>query len=252
MVTGLKSFQEWFQGYEQQYAIIGGTACDLLMSDEGLDFRATKDIDMVLIVEAVTPEFGKRFWDYIIQAGYEHQNKSTGLPQFYRFSHPRNSSYPFMIELFTRRIDALILPESATLTPLPIDDDISSLSAILLNNEYYEFLLHGRVQIDGITILDAGYLIPFKAKAWLDLRDRKSTGENIDGKNIRKHKNDIFRLSALLSQNSKINVTPEIYKDIQTFLQAMRQEVIDTKQLGLTRSKETILGVLQSTYLRLE
>ena len=227
-------------------------ACDLLMSDEGLDFRATKDIDMVLIVEAVTPEFGKRFWDYIIQAGYEHQNKSTGLPQFYRFSHPRNSSYPFMIELFTRRIDALILPESATLTPLPIDDDISSLSAILLNNEYYEFLLHGRVQIDGITILDAGYLIPFKAKAWLDLRDRKSTGENIDGKNIRKHKNDIFRLSALLSQNSKINVTPEIYKDIQTFLQAMRQEVIDTKQLGLTRSKETILGVLQSTYLRLE
>ena len=252
MVTGLKSFQEWFQGYEQQYAIIGGTACDLLMSDEGLDFRATKDIDMVIIVEAVTPEFGKRFWDYIIQAGYEHQNKSTGLPQFYRFSHPRNSSYPFMIELFTRRIDALILPESATLTPLPIDDDISSLSAILLNNEYYEFLLHGRVQIDGITILDAGYLIPFKAKAWLDLRDRKSTGENIDGKNIRKHKNDIFRLSALLSQNSKINVTPEIYKDIQTFLQAMRQEVIDTKQLGLTRSKETILGVLQSTYLRLE
>ena len=252
MVTGLKSFQEWFQGYEQQYAIIGGTACDLLMSDEGLDFRATKDIDMVLIVEAVTPEFGKRFWDYIIQAGYEHQNKSTGLPQFYRFSHPRNSSYPFMIELFTRRIDALILPESATLTPLPIDDDISSLSAILLNNEYYEFLLHGRVQIDGITILDAGYLIPFKAKAWLDLRDRKSTGENIDAKNIRKHKNDIFRLSALLSQNSKINVTPEIYKDIQTFLQAMRQEVIDTKQLGLTRSKETILGVLQSTYLRLE
>lgn len=61
MVIGFKSFQEWFQGYEQQYAIIGGTACDLLMSDEGLDFRATKDIDLVLIIEAVTPEFGKHF-----------------------------------------------------------------------------------------------------------------------------------------------------------------------------------------------
>ena len=79
MVTGLKSFQEWFKGYEQQYTIIGGTACDLLMSDEGLDFRATKDIDLVLIIEAVTPEFGKHFWEYIIQAGYEHQNKSTGV-----------------------------------------------------------------------------------------------------------------------------------------------------------------------------
>ena len=252
MVTGLKSFQEWFQGYEQQYAIIGGTACDLLMSDEGLDFRATKDIDMVLIVEAVTPEFGKRFWDYIIQAGYEHQNKSTGLPQFYRFSHPRNSSYPFMIELFTRRIDALILPESATLTPLPIDDDISSLSAILLNNEYYEFLLHGRVQIDGITILDAGYLIPFKAKAWLDLMNRKSVGENVDSKNIRKHKNDIFRLSVLLGQNSRINVASGIYMDIQMFLHSMQQEDINTKQLGLSRTKNDILEILSNTYFKSE
>lgn len=252
MVTGLKSFQEWFQGYEQQYTIIGGTACDLLMSDEGLDFRATKDIDLVLIIEAVTSEFGKHFWKYIIQAGYRHQNKSTGLPQFYRFSHPVSSKYPFMIELFTRRTDALILPESATLTPLPIDDNISSLSAILLNNEYYEFLLHGRIQIEGITILDAGYLIPFKAKAWLDLTNRKSTGENVDSKNIRKHKNDIFRLSVLLSPNIKINVASEIYKDIQTFLQAMRQESVDTKQLGLTRSKEAILETLQNTYLKLE
>ena len=41
-------------------------------------------------------------------------------------------------------------------------------------------------------------------------------------------------------------------KDIRTFLQAMRKEVVDTKQLGLTRSKETILEVLQSTYLSLE
>ena len=90
---------------------------------------------------------------------------------FYRFSHPKNPGYPFMIELFTRRMDALILPESAALTPLPIDDDISSLSAILLNKEYYEFLLHGRVQMEGITILDTGYLIPFKAKAWLDLTE---------------------------------------------------------------------------------
>ena len=142
-----------------------------------------------------------------------------------------------------------ILPESAILTPLPIDDDISSLSAILLNDEYYEFLLHGRVRIDGITILDAGYLIPFKAKAWIDLTDRKSAGENIDSKNIRKHKNDVFRLSALLGQNSRINVAMGIYKDIQTFLRAMQHESVDIKQLGLTRSKETILEMLQSTFI---
>ena len=48
MVTGIESFKEWFKGNEEQYAIIGGTACDILMSEEGLDFRATKDIDLVL------------------------------------------------------------------------------------------------------------------------------------------------------------------------------------------------------------
>ena len=60
-VREIESFREWFRGYEDQYAIIGGTACDLLMTDEGLDFRATKDIDLVLIVEAIDVSFGKRF-----------------------------------------------------------------------------------------------------------------------------------------------------------------------------------------------
>ena len=33
MVTGLKSFQKWFQGYEQQYTIIGGTAYSVAWSE---------------------------------------------------------------------------------------------------------------------------------------------------------------------------------------------------------------------------
>ena len=38
MVLGIERFREWFRGYEDHYAIIGGTACDLLMAEEGLDF----------------------------------------------------------------------------------------------------------------------------------------------------------------------------------------------------------------------
>ena len=38
-----------------------------------------------------------------------------------------------------------------------------------------------------------GYLIPFKAKAWMDLTDRRAAGEHVDSKNIKKHKNDVFR-----------------------------------------------------------
>ena len=40
------------------------------MTEEGLDFPATKDIDLVLIIEAVDGNFGKKFWEYVKQAGY--------------------------------------------------------------------------------------------------------------------------------------------------------------------------------------
>lgn len=249
MVVGLESFKKWFKDYEEQYVIIGGTACSLLMMDEGLDFRATKDLDMVLIIETITPEFGKCFWEYILNAEYEHKNKSTGLPQFYRFSHPRSREYPFMIELFTKHVKGIYLPDDAVLTPLPMDEDISSLSAILLDEDYYHLLSDGKIKIDDISILEAKYLILFKAKAWLDLTNRKRNGEHVDSKNIRKHKNDVFRLSMLLTPNEKVNMNIKIKQDMKNFLFAMQQEKIDTKQLGLNIAQEDILKFLSKIYI---
>ena len=39
MVNGFTKFKERFQGFENQYVIIGGTACDLIMENEELPFR---------------------------------------------------------------------------------------------------------------------------------------------------------------------------------------------------------------------
>jgi len=129
MVRGINSFRDWFRGYDQHYIIIGGTACDLLMGEAGEVFRATRDIDMVLIVEVLNADFCSRIWEYVKAAGYDQRLKSTGVPEYYRFFNPKSSEYPAMIELFSRRIDGITLPPDAALTPLPIDDDISSLSA---------------------------------------------------------------------------------------------------------------------------
>lgn len=129
MVRGLSGFKEWFVGYERNYAIIGGVACDMLMNAAGMDFRATRDIDMVLFIEAMNADFGARFWEYIKEGGYEHRRKSTDTPQFYRFTNPVSPNYPYMIELFSRRTERILLPAEAVLTPLPIEDDISSLSS---------------------------------------------------------------------------------------------------------------------------
>ena len=46
-VKGIEKFTEYFKKYEDCYTIIGGAACDILMSSAKLDFRATKDIDMI-------------------------------------------------------------------------------------------------------------------------------------------------------------------------------------------------------------
>lgn len=41
--------------------IIGGTACSIMLRHADMKPRATKDIDMILVVERMTPEFGRRF-----------------------------------------------------------------------------------------------------------------------------------------------------------------------------------------------
>ncbi len=249
MIRGFQSFKEWFMGYEQCYTIIGGTACDLLMSDYDMDFRTTKDIDLVLILEALTPEFGQRFWEYILKGGYEHKNKGTGENQFYRFSKPESIDYPAMIELFSRKTDKVLLPENAVLTPIPMEEEVSSLSAILLDEAYYNFLKRGPVVLNGVSILNTPYLIPFKMKAWLDLTERKAKGEAVDGKNIRKHKNDVFRMLGLLGIETTVDTSGKVREDISEFLNKMKYEDIDLKQLGVRGSKADALDKLRRCYL---
>ena len=111
MVHGLEKFRAYFEDLTSQYVIIGGTACDILMDELGAAFRATRDLDMVLILEALDPSFGVIFWQFIEDGGYEHRQKGTGKNQFYRFSEPRDPSFPSMIELFTR------LPDHYELSP---------------------------------------------------------------------------------------------------------------------------------------
>lgn len=248
MVKGFESFKNWFSGFEDCYTIIGGTACDIVMAEVGRDFRATKDLDVVLIAEALTPEFCARLWAYIDMGGYKHLNKGTGKMEFYRFTHPAKPDYPAMIELFSRKPDAISLPKEAVLTPLPVDEGIASLSAILLDEEYYEFLREGRQTIDGVSILPPSRLIPFKMKAWLDLSSRKSSGEQVDGKDIRKHRNDVFRLVELLNPSEIVETTPVITNDIALFIDEAEKDDVNLKQLGIRMDKTSLFERLRFTY----
>ena len=102
-------------------------------------FRATRDLDMVLIVEALTPEFGEKFWDFIQDGKYRNKTNNGEKPQFYRFDKPEDDSFPKMVELFCR--SDFKLREMTGITPIHIDDTVSSLSAILLNDDYYKMIM---------------------------------------------------------------------------------------------------------------
>jgi hypothetical protein len=225
IIHRIQSFKDRFRDYGDNFVIIGGAACTLILSEEEAEFRATKDVDIVLLVEALSADFGKQFWDYIKESGYSHRQKSSGKPQFYRFYDPKQLNCPEMIELFSRRIDGLPLPEDAVLTPIPIGEDISSLSAILLNDEYYDFMRGGVRRIGGLPVLDELHMIPFKAKAWLELTEQKEKGGNADSKDIRKHKRDIFRLTDIVADGFKLKLPPVLEADMCDFIDGAQKEI---------------------------
>lgn len=240
MVRGIEKFKEYFKNYVGNYVIIGGTACDIILDDAGLNPRATKDIDIILIVEALNAEFVQQFWGFIKAGNYEKQEKSPDDRKYYRFIKPENTEFPFQIELFSRTPDILDLKEGSHLTPIPIDDDLSSLSAILLNESYYGFTIdHSRIE-DDINIANTEALICLKAKAFLDMLKRKENKEKVSEKEIKKHKNDIFRMAATLAENDIFELPEEIKTDIKSFADKVKNELPGKaifKEMGLENTE---------------
>ena len=201
-------------------------------------------------MEALTAEFGRVFWRFVKEGGYENRQSSTGEPQFYRFSKPTNPLFPAMLELFGRTEIALGDGESG-LAPIHIDDEVSSLFAILLDENYYHLLIDCRASVGGVAVLSVEGLIPFKAKAWLDLSERRSIGQSVDAKSIKKHRNDVCRLATLLTGSEQPVMSEGVRRDMQRFMEAYESDPVDPKALKI-KGVETqeVVEVLRSVYLQ--
>ena len=246
MGTEINSFIEKFKDYADCYTVIGGTACDILMTEAGTDFRATKDIDMILIMEARYKEFAHIFWEFIMEGGYRFGWKNSEKAHFYRFTEPR-SGYPAMIELFSREPNYInFIPDG--IIPIHIDEDTSSLSAILLNDDYYKFMLTGRRVVSGISVLDTEHLIPFKMYAWLDLKDKKARGEHVNERDLKKYKYDVFRLLQIARRDNKIETNGIVRENIIRFMEEIRMENIPFIQLLLPFEMQEALAYLGEIY----
>jgi len=227
MVKGLDVFRRHFEGLEDRYVLIGGTAVDIAMNDAGIPFRATKDLDIVLHVESLDAEFARRFWSFVEEGGYKYRQKGTGKTQLFRFYDPSDSAFPYMIELFSRMPNLIEAPADSHLTPLPIADEVLSLSAILLDDEYYDLVQQGTRAEHGLSVLAPEYIVALKARAWLDLVARRERGEEVHGDDIKKHRGDIIRLSQLISPTARIVLPEPIRDDLGSFVIAALDEGAD-------------------------
>lgn len=221
MVKGLDRLRSCFEQFSQNYIIIGGTACEIRLESRGIDFRTTKDVDMLIIIEAIDNEFLQAFWQLIRDGEYINRNIEETEKNFFRFSQPQADDFPAIIELFSRKPDGITLPEDFHLTPIPTNEQLSSLSAMLLHDDYYEFTLKNCEVHEGLMVANERSLIVLKVKAYLNNLQRKAEGHQIQSNDIEKHKKDVLKLAATLASTDQVNCPDIIKEDISNYIQLL-------------------------------
>ncbi len=89
----------------------------------------------------------------------------------------------------------------------------------------------------------------FKAKAWLDLKTQQENGRHVDARDIKKHRNDIIRITAeLLLEKCML---PEDVKEVMSeFVNNANITDNELKNLGIRRTSAVdIIETLKATYL---
>lgn len=216
-VKGLDVFRAYFASHEDSFLFIGGAACDAWFVEQGLSFRATGDLDIVLIIEAVSKTFVSRFLSFVDEGKYKTRTRSdSGSPELYRFLKPENVDFPRELELFCRGEQLRDLRKDQRIVPVRVQDT-ESLSAILLDKDYYSLIMENLRRVEGLWMADATALIPLKARAWIDLTARKEAGEPVDSRKINKHRNDVFALAATLPKEKGPSLPATVLTDLTRF-----------------------------------
>lgn len=237
MVIGFDRFREAFQDFAENYIVIGGSACDWLFTSLNAQFRATKDIDLVVVAERMSSAFAAMIWEFVRAGGYSAYERKDGKKCFYRFLNPTAADYPFMLEFFAREPIGFPIDKKTVIVPIPVDDeDISSLSGILMDENYYSFIRSHRIEVEGVSILPAEALLLLKARAWFDLSMRKARGEFVKDKDVRKHRTDILRLQAQIVEGTVVELAEPIKIEMRDFITAYESLPLDPKTIGVPGS----------------
>ncbi|MBQ9001191.1 MAG: hypothetical protein IJ087_04990 [Eggerthellaceae bacterium] len=157
--------------------------------------------------------------------------------------------FPKQIDLFARHPDFELVNEQSEIAPVPLGEDISSLSAIVLDEGYYDFIGKNVLVVDGIPLTRALSVIPLKMPAHIDLNRRHAAGEHVSEKDLRKHRTDICRLVDLLPSEARLPLEGPMREDAVAFLDdfsvCAKRETSAKKRRALAKVDE----IIRQTYL---
>ncbi len=223
MLKGFEKFKEYFTAHADSFIVIGGTAMQLIEPNTTVHPRVTQDIDMLILVEALSHEFTAAFHSFLKDGGYScyiaKDDKGGPHPRFYRFLDPSDEAFPVKIELLSA--PELPPPEGVRYMALPDEPD-RSMSAIVLNPAYYRFAREHHVSVDGIPCLGRDGLIVFKALAYLNLMDEfAETGDPMRRHDAKKHRRDVFLLIGDAAPTERAEIPQEIAERMRRFLELL-------------------------------
>lgn len=163
----------------------------------------------------------------------------------FRFLEPKNG-FPVQIELLSKYPDVLGVPTGFHLTPIPVGEEIPSLSAILLDEEYYRHTIDSSIIEEGICIANPLSLLCLKVKAFLNLTEEKKINPNVRSADIKKHRDDVFKLLAMrIDPFTPVELSATMKDEMSVFINTM-EESLPNQSLrdSLQRTDDDIRGFL--------
>jgi hypothetical protein len=232
--AGLNHFEEYFKDFRESYVVVGGFATLMLLEKqlEGHG-KVTQDIDLVLLTTA-SVKMAQKIKAYVREGEYTIQKGQKDNFSYYRFVNPKVESFAKEIELFAVNDYALLLDEGQRIIPIDPEEGLYSLSAIILDHEYFEMIKNNIDNSNRVPCTNTLATIMLKISAFYDL---KSRGDD----KWKKHRRDILKLVLLLTGEEHLELNGRMVEDVELFMEHLA--TLDDKMI---KNITSMVGIRQS------
>lgn len=255
MLTGFDKFSEVMRNHCEHFVVIGGTACEAALENTGITRQhVTKDIDMVIVIERLAPDFISQLWHFFVEGEYKASRKTNVSGQsvyaLYRFVQSARTDYPAQIEILARQTEYVFGDNETHIEPIVEDESQYNLSAIIMDDDVYQFTIDHWEEYRGVRMASPTALVCLKARAYLNLLKDRASGIQVNSSDIKKHRRDVFLLLATGKVEESV-VPLSVYTTIQDFVAAMKELPISdlAKSINVAEAAmEKYLELLSATF----